>query len=91
MKKSYAIERPCGAVIETLDGRAYVGETVAAALDMMRQSAWGCPGKASIKTYRDAVARRVLQWNKCFVRTDSNESFLADLESAGIITIRSVQ
>jgi hypothetical protein len=74
-------------VIEGIDGRAYVGTSPREALQTMRLSGWGCP-EASLKRYMVAVAKRVLLWNKSHVRTESVEMFLADLETAGIVTVR---
>lgn len=74
-------------VIEAIDGRAYVGASPRDALQQMRMSGWGCP-EASLKRYMGAVAKRVFRWNKAHVRADSVDEFLADLEAAGIVTVR---
>jgi hypothetical protein len=84
-------ERPAGVVIETLDGRAYVGVTLYGAIDSMRRDAWGCHSQ-TMRSYQRAVARRVLQWNKYLIRTEQGiKVFAEDLQASGIITIRNVQ
>jgi hypothetical protein len=45
-----------------------------------------------MKGYQHAVAKRVMAWNKCMIRTESGiYAFAQDLQAAGIITIREVQ
>jgi hypothetical protein len=75
-------------IIESIDGRAYVGESPRAALQAMRMAGWGCP-EPSLRRYMQAVAARVMQWNKSPVRVTSVDEFLSDLEAAGIVVVRS--
>jgi hypothetical protein len=79
--------RPIATVIEAIDGRAYVGASPRDALQAMRMSGWGCP-EPSLKRYMQAVAGRVMQWNKSHVRVSSVDEFLHDLEAAGIVVVR---
>lgn len=78
-------------VIETLDGRIYMGTSELDAIDAMRAAAWGCPGQRSRIGYMRSVAWRVGQWNKRHVRTDSPSEFLEDLQAAGVVIVRRVQ
>jgi hypothetical protein len=64
-----------------------VGASPREALQAMRMSGWGCP-ETSLRRYMVAVAHRVMLWNKSVVRTTSVDEFLADLEAAGIVTLR---
>lgn len=77
-------------VIECVDGRAYIGATQAEALDAMRAAAWGCPDRASRPAYMKAVARRLQAFGKIPIRTDSVAAFINDLQTAGVIVVRSV-
>lgn len=78
-------------ILESLDGRAFAGASLADALDRMRDAAWGCPGRGSRLAYMRRVAERVMQWNKAYVRSDTIEGFIDDMERAGLLTIRRVQ
>ena len=80
-------ERPPAVVIETIDGRAYIGQTTRDAIEKMRIAAWGCPSK-TFRGYMLQVSRRTQMWNKHFVRTDTIENWINDLELAGIVTVR---
>lgn len=74
-------------IIETIDGRAYAGPTLEAAVRAMRASAWACT-EPTLRGYMHGVARRVLMWNKAPVRTTNITDFCADMEAAGMLIVR---
>jgi hypothetical protein len=87
---TYSAERPARMVIETIDGRAYVANSAAIAVDRMRADAWACTERTA-SAYMHGVARRVVAWNKYPVRADEGaDTFINDLHAAGLLTIREI-
>jgi hypothetical protein len=79
--------KPTGSVrIESIDGGVYTGVDLTAALDVMRKSSWGNPGR-TLQSYMVKVAARCADWNKATVRTDSVDNFVADLQVVGLIRV----
>jgi muconolactone delta-isomerase len=79
-----------GVVIETLDGRSYVGATLREAVQRIRASAWACTD-SSLRGYMESVARRAGEWTKhAIVRTDSIDNFVADMESCGLFRVHRI-
>ena len=74
-------------IIETIDGRAYTGATLEAAVRAMRASAWACT-EGSLRGYLQGVSRRVMLWNKAPIRTTNITDFCADMEAAGMLVVR---
>jgi hypothetical protein len=83
-------EKSAVVMIETLDGRAYVGASLKDAVQQMRASAWACP-ETTLRAYMAGVSRRVMQWNKQPIRSGDVVEFVNDLEAAGIIVVRNAQ
>lgn len=75
-------------VVESLDGEGWYGETHEAVVVMMRQTAWGGEESDGIKGYMKQVAKRLWDWSQREIRIDSAEHFLADMESAGVVRVR---
>lgn len=88
---SISAERPVSIIVETMDGRAYPADSKAAAVDAMRADAWGCPGHMTRRAYMRRVSERAMQWCKAFVSAENAEDFIADMERAGLLTVRTVQ
>jgi hypothetical protein len=74
-------------MIETIDGRAFVGNDLRDVVQKIRASAWACT-EASLKGYMQGVSRRAGVWTKtAIVRTDTVENFVADMEAAGLYKV----
>jgi len=74
-------------VIETIDGRAFVGDSLTDCVQKIRASAWACH-EATLKKYMIGVAKRAFDWTKSGqVRTDSIEDFVEDMEAAGLYRV----
>jgi hypothetical protein len=77
-------------MIETLDGRSFVGATLKECIQRMRASAWAC-AEDSLRAYMVGVAERVMLWNKQPIRVDNVETFVHDMEQAGVLIVRTAQ
>ena len=76
-----------GVLIETIDGRLYVGDSFRDVVQKIRASAWACTDK-TLKGYMQGVARRAGVWTKtAMVRHDSIENFVHDMEACGLYKI----
>lgn len=79
-----------GVIIETIDGRAFVGDSLRDAVQKIRASAWACTD-TTLRGYMQGVARRAGVWTKTAnVRTDSIEHFVADMCDAGLYRVHRV-
>jgi hypothetical protein len=74
-------------VIETIDGRAFVGTSLRDCVQKIRASAWACT-EPSLKGYMDGVAKRAFDWTKSGkVRTNTIENFVRDMEAVGLYRV----
>jgi len=73
-------------VITTMDGRQYAGLTAQDVVERIKEDGFLTHQKENIP-YMRGVARRCRRMDHVTVRTDTYENFLADLETAGHITI----
>ncbi len=74
-------------LIETIDGRAYVGTSFRDCVQKIRASAWACTDP-TLKGYMRGVARRAGVWTKTAnVRVDTIENFVRDMEACGLYRV----
>jgi len=74
-------------LIETIDGRLFVGTSLRDVVQKIRASAWACTD-STLKGYMRGVARRAGIWTKTAnVRVDTMENFVADMEACGLYKV----
>jgi len=78
---------PGGVLIETIDGRAFIGDSLKDAVQKIRASAWACTD-TTLRGYMQGVSRRATEWTKhTIVRTDTVENFVFDMEACGLYRV----
>jgi hypothetical protein len=74
-------------IIETIDGRAFVGTSLKDVVQKIRASAWACTD-STLRGYMQSVARRASEWTKrANVRTDTIDNFVYDMEACGLYRV----
>ena len=77
-------------VIETIDGRAFVGDSLRDCVQKIRAAAWACTDR-TLAGYMQSVARRAREWTKvAIIRTDTVENFVVDMEAVGLYRVHRV-
>jgi len=87
MKPTPLIPPSNNVIIETIDGRAFVGTSLKDAVQKIRASAWACTD-TTLRGYMQGVSRRATEWTKhTIVRTDTVENFVFDMEACGLYRV----
>jgi hypothetical protein len=77
-------------IIETIDGRLFVGTSYRDVVQKIRASAWACT-EGTLKGYMQGVARRARDWTKAAnVRTDTVENFVNDMVECGLYRVHQI-